>query len=140
MRKVWMFDPHGGGVRIPPSVQTAVRARLERHAAAHYAGKYARLEIRFRGVFCYMDAYREPQPPAAGLLRATGETAEEYMQRLRSIPTHLGRLRYFSNDRWSYSFYTYSNERYEPTVFPSTGWFGTPEDAFDIGAVYLQAD
>ncbi|PYO57360.1 MAG: hypothetical protein DMD83_09565 [Candidatus Rokuibacteriota bacterium] len=37
------------------------------------------------------------------------------------------------------AFYTYSNERYEPCTFPNGTFHGTPEEAFDVGAVYLQA-
>ena len=35
------------------------------------------------------------------------------------------------------AFYTYSHERYEPTFFADGTDHGTPEEAFDIGAVYL---
>jgi hypothetical protein len=59
------------------------------------------------------------------------------MERLRSTPTHLCRLRHFGPDRWSVAFFTYSNERYEPCFFQSGKPFGTPEEALDIGAVYL---
>jgi hypothetical protein len=138
MKSVWCCNPHAGGVKIPPARQDDVRRRLERHAAANYAGKYTRLEIRFRGALCYIDAFQEPQPPSPGLLAATGETAEQYLERRRAWPTHLGRLRHFNHDRWSYAFYTYSNERYEPAIFASGDWFGTPEEGFDIGAVYLR--
>ena len=34
-------------------------------------------------------------------------------------------------------FYAYSSEKYEPCVFASGDRFGTPEEAFEIGAVYL---
>ncbi|MEW6374555.1 MAG: hypothetical protein AB1502_02040 [Thermodesulfobacteriota bacterium] len=138
--KTWIFNPHTGGVKISPAKQLEVRQRIERHAASNYAGQYIRLGIRFRGALCYVDAFTEPLPPSPALLKATGETKEQYVERLRSFPTHLGRLRYFGGDRWSYAFYTYSNERYEPTVFHSGGWFGTPEEAFDIGASYLRPD
>ena len=138
--RVWTFNPHVGGVRIPPLVQQQVRARLERHAAKHYAGRYSRLEIRFRGALCFVDAYREPRRPELSLLRITGETEAQYSNRLRKTPVRLGRLRYFGADRWSYSFYTYSNERYEPATFPNGDWFGKPEEAFDIGASYLTGD
>jgi hypothetical protein len=48
------------------------------------------------------------------------ETREELLERLRSTPTKLCRLRYFGGeDRWGFAFYTYSNERYELSVFPS---------------------
>jgi hypothetical protein len=54
-------------------------------------------------------------------------------------PWHLFRLRYFGNqDRWSLAFYTYSHERYEACAFPDGSFEGTPEDAFDVGAVYLE--
>ena len=135
--KTWIFNPHAGGVKISRAKQSEIRRRIEDHAASSYAGRYIRLEIRFRGAFCYMDAFTEPQPPSPSMLKATGETKEQYLERLRSFPTHLGRLRYFGDDRWSYAFYTYSHERYEPTVFYSGDWFGTPEEAFDIGASYL---
>jgi hypothetical protein len=36
------------------------------------------------------------------------------------------------------AFYTYSHERYEPCAFADGSFHGTLEDAFDIGAVYLQ--
>jgi len=73
------------------------------------------------------------------MLSSLGETREHYLERLRSVPVHLCRLRYFRNeDAWSVAFYTYSHERYEPCVFHSGDDHGTPEEAFDVGAVYLQ--
>jgi hypothetical protein len=83
-----------------------------------------------------MDAFKEPHEPDKRLLRINHETREEYSDRMRSYPIHLGRIRYFGADKWSYAFYTYSNERYEPATFGGE-WFGTPEEAFDIGARYL---
>jgi hypothetical protein len=138
--KTWIFNPNMGRVKINPAKQSEARQRIERHTASNYSGQYIRLEIRFRGALCYVDAFTEPQPPGPFLLKATGETKEQYVGRLRSFPTHLGRLRYFGGDRWSYAFYTYSNERYEPTVFNSGDWFGTPEEALDIGVSYLRSD
>lgn len=91
-----------------------VRARITAYAAKAFAGKYDRIGVRFRGALCYVDAYREESPH----------------------PVHLVRLRYFgTDDRWSLAFYTYSHERYEPCVFADGTFHGTPEDAFDIGAV-----
>jgi hypothetical protein len=59
--KVWMQSPPGtGGVIIPPAVQTKTRERIEQYTADHYAGKYIRLDIRFRGKFCYIAAYTRP--------------------------------------------------------------------------------
>jgi len=44
---------------------------------------------------------------------------------------------YEATGRWSLSFYTYSHERYEPCSYPNGEEFGTVEQAFDVGAVYL---
>ena len=60
------------------------------------------------------------------------------MERGRTLPLHLCRLRYFGNENaWSMAFYTYSNEKYEPCVFNTGSLHGTPEEAFETGAIYL---
>lgn len=138
-RKVWMRSPHAGGTRISPSLQDETRRRILAHAEAHYAGRYERIEVRFRGALCYVDAYCEPDRPTKALLDIRGETEEQYYQRLRTTAIHLCRIRYFGGlDRWSVAFYTYSQERYEPTFFPTGAAYGTPEEAFDLAAIYLQ--
>ena len=133
----WVYDPQAGGVKIPPAVQERTRQRILKHAEKHYAGKYSRLDLRFRGQFCYIDAYKEPDVPPNSYL-PPGMTRAEYVERQRNTPIHLCRLRYFGKeDEWTLAFYTYSHEKYEPCVFSSGGWHGTPEEALDIGAVYL---
>lgn len=73
------------------------------------------------------------------MLRTLGETREQYLARLRNAPLHLCRLRYFGNeDAWSMAFYAYSSERYEPCTFHNGSFQGTPEEAFDVAAVYLE--
>ncbi len=134
--RVWVRDPHSGGVKIPESIKLATKARILAHAAKHYAGRYTRLDVRFKGALCYIDAYREPDATTT-TWKITGETKEQYLDRLRNTPIHLCRLRHFGSDRWSVAFYTYSHERYEPTFFGSGEATGTPEEGFDIGAVYL---
>jgi hypothetical protein len=62
-QRKWVSDPDSGGKKIPESKQQEVRTRIERFAADSYTGKYVRLEIRFRGQFCYIDAYVEPELP-----------------------------------------------------------------------------
>ncbi len=131
-------DPHSGGLPIPTSVKQTIVQRLQKHALLKYKGLYARIEVRFRGPLCYMDAYQEPRQPDDALLKITHESREEYFHRRRQTPVHLGRMRYFGNDKWSYAFYSYGNDRYEPSVFQDGDWFGTPEAALDIGAIYLQ--
>ena len=139
-RGSWVFDPDSGGVKITDPVKRHTEARIRQVAEAEFAGSYTRLDIRFRGVFCYVDAYTEPALPGPNWPPPDWpETREEYLERLRNTPTHLCRLRYFgADDRWSFGFYTYSNERYELSVFPNGEFFGTVEDAFRIAAgVYL---
>lgn len=136
MERVWTLNPHAGGIPISDIVKQQTQRRLLAHAEKHYAGRYARLDIRFKGALCYVDAFLEPDTRGSPW-DATGETREQFVERLRSAPTHLCRLRHFAPDRWSVAFFTYSHERYEPSFFPSGEEFGTPEEAFDVGAVYL---
>jgi hypothetical protein len=134
----WIRDPHSGGVKIPDAVRQRVTQRIQAYANEHYAGKFNRIEVRFRGALCYIDAYTEPDEPTPELLKLTGETREAYFERRRSFPLHFCRLRYFNNEEaWTVAFYTYSNERYEPTMFPNGTFYGTPEEAFQVGAMYL---
>jgi hypothetical protein len=135
-RKQGGFFPGSGGIRIPETEKRRTEARICGYAAQHFAGCYARLDIHFRGQFCYIDAYVEPEPPAPDWPPpGWPESREQYIERLRKTPVHLCRLRYFGHgDGWGFAFYTYSNECYELSIFPSGEFFGTPEDAFDTAA------
>src|SRR5918995_4211803 len=114
----WVYDPHSGGMKIPERVQQRTRQRILAYAEQHYAEKYPRLDVRFRGQFCYIDAYTEPHVPPDFPPPNWPESREEHLERLRNTPTHLCRLRYFGDeDRWSMAFYTYSHETYEPCFF-----------------------
>lgn len=136
--KMWVYDPQSGGVKIPQRIQPRIRQRILEHAEKHYAGKYNRIDVRFRGQFCYIDAYTEPDVSEDYDPELYGESREEHIERLRGTPTHLCRLRYFGgDDRWSMAFYTYSHMTYEPSFFNNGSWHGTPEEAFDTSAVYL---
>ena len=134
--KGWFFDPHSGGVKITPAKQELVKRRILAYAQEHYAGKFLRLEFRFRGALCYVDAFCESDEKSWSPAYSR-ETKEEFVERLRNTPTHLVRMRHFDTERWSAAFYTYSNERYEPCFLSSGNFTGTMEEAFDIGAVYL---
>jgi hypothetical protein len=116
--RTWVYDPHSGGVKIPTAVRERTEKRIQDYAAAHYAGTYTRLDVRFRGALCYIDAYTEPHEPSPDLLRITGESREQFLERLANTPVHLCRLRYFGDvEAWSMAFFSYSNEKYEPCVF-----------------------
>ncbi|MDD5323381.1 MAG: hypothetical protein PHD43_22770 [Methylococcales bacterium] len=136
---VWVYDPHSGGVKISAAVKQRAERRIRAYAEIKYAGKFTRLGIRFHGVFCYIDAYTEPVELPESLLLAVEETREQYLERRRNVLLHLCRLRYFGDEeRWSMAFYTYSNEKYEPSVFDNGSFHGTPEEAFETAEVYLQ--
>ena len=140
-RDIWVFDPGSGGVPIPKAVKVHTEQRLREYAAEHLAGRYTRLEIRFRGQFCYIDAYTEPEVPENWPppdYPDYPETREQMIERLRNTPTHLCRLRYFGGDaRWGFAFYTYSNDKYELSVFPTGEFLGKPEEALAASALYL---
>ena len=115
----WVYNPHVGGIKIPPDVRRRTEHRIRAYAEAHYTGKFKSLDVRFRGALCYIDAYLDDPS---------------------DVPLHLCRLRYFRReDEWSMAFYTYSHEKYEPSMFSNGTFHGTPEEAFEMAAIYLNA-
>ncbi|MBF0101348.1 MAG: hypothetical protein HQK77_10620 [Desulfobacterales bacterium] len=135
----WVYDPHSGGVKIPPAVQEKTRKRILDYAQKKYSGKFTKIDVRFRNQLCYFDAYTEPYVSPEFDPNILGESREDYVERLRNTPTHLGRIRYFGDEnRWSLAFYTYSHEKYEPSVFNNGTFHGTPEEAFETCSVYLE--
>lgn len=135
----WTFDPDSGGVRVPERVRQLTEQRIRAYAEQHFAGRYTRLDVRFRGQFCYIDAYTDPNLPPGWPPEGSSETREEMIERLTAMPTHLCRLRYFgADDRWVFGFYTYSGNRYELAMYPNGTFYGTPEEAFAVAAnMYL---
>jgi len=85
-----------------------------------------------------IDAYQEPEVSNDWPPEDWHETKEEYIERLRNTRIHLCRLRYFGDDRWGFAFYTYSNEKYELSMYHDGEFFGKPENAFLASAMYLQ--
>ena len=136
-KKIWVRDPDSGGVKIPDDVKARTKARICRCAEKHFKGMYSRIDVRFRGVFCYIDAYREP---GRQVYVPEGLSRNDVVERLRNTPTKLCRLRYFGKeDAWSMGFFKYSDEKYELCMCHSGDFWGTPEEAFEIAArVYLE--
>jgi hypothetical protein len=133
-----VFDPDSGGKKIPETVKRDIEQRIHAVANEQFRVRYTRLEIRFRGQFCYIDAYNEPRISENWLSPNWSETREEYLDRMRNTPVQICRLRYFGNDKWGFAFYTYSNEKYELSVYPNGQSIGSPEEAFLTSAkVYL---
>ncbi|MFN0106354.1 MAG: hypothetical protein ACKV2U_30210 [Bryobacteraceae bacterium] len=137
MRKIWVYDPHSGGTPIPPRVRDTTERRLLDYAKKHLAGKFARIGVRFRGAFCYIDGYEEYEDTKIVGSPPAGETRQDWLYRLRNTPLHLCRIRYFGNeDRWSFAFYTYSQEKYEPSFLLSGEFQGTPEEALETSTQF----
>lgn len=135
--RTWVYNPHTGGKGIPPAVKARTERRIVDYATKHYAGKFTRIEVRFRGALCYIDVCSEPNLPR-GIAPPTGETREQWIERLRNTPTHLCRIRYFGNeDRWSFAWYTYAQEKYEPSFLITGEDHGTPEEAFETSAHFF---
>ena len=135
--KVWVYDPHFGGKKIPPAVRVSTERRILDYANKNHAGKFTRIGVRFRGALCYIDAYTEPYL-AAGTFPPTGETRDQWLEKKRKIPTHLCRIRYFGDeDRWTFAWFNYSHEIYEPGFLISGKDHCTPEEAFETSAQFL---
>jgi hypothetical protein len=137
-RGQWVFDPDSGGKKILETIKRDIEKRIHAVANEQLSGRYKRLDIRFRGQFCYIDSYTEPQISENWPPPDWPETKEEYLERMRNTPVHLCRLRYFGDDQWGFAFYTYSNEKYELSVYPNGQFIGTPEEVFLTSAmIYL---
>lgn len=124
-RESQSFHPRRFHTRDP------LRARLERHVARSWRRRCRGLVVRFRGAFAHIDAIRATRFALAGV---------EQDARVDAEPTRLCRLEYLgSTNAWAVAFYKHSDEVYEPSIFPSGSFAGSPEEAFDCaGNVYLQ--
>jgi len=109
-----VYNARRGGKGVPDAVQARTKRRILDYANQHCAGKFTRIEVSFRGAFCYIDGYEEPE-----------------------VPTHLCRLRYHgTEDRWGFAFYTYAHAKYEPSFLMSGDHEGTPEEAFETSTLF----
>src|SRR5271157_2391143 len=89
--RMWVHNPHTGGKSIPPAVKARTERRILDYANKHFAGKFTRIDVRFRGVLCYIDAYTEPDMPRARVLPG-GATREQWIERLRNTPSDHRRI------------------------------------------------
>ncbi len=133
-------SPGSGDVKIPDVVKQRTEARIQAVAADEFPGRYLRLDIRFHGHFCYIDAYTDPEDEGPDWPPANWSgSREEYLERMRATPIHLCRLRYFEDEEaWEFAIFDSSSNKYEPTIYPSGEPLGTPEEAFRLSAgLYL---
>jgi hypothetical protein len=75
-----VYNPHSGGVKIPAAVKRRTEQRIRQYAEKQYSGKFTRLDIKFRGAMCYIDAYTEPAEPSDEMLKILRETREGFNQ------------------------------------------------------------
>jgi hypothetical protein len=107
-------NPPKGGITIPTKIQTDITAQADAYAATRPWFEEFQLQLRFKNKFCYLDAAKKNED---------------------AFP--LGRLCYFGPNKWSLAFFTYSNERYEPCIFPNGNWFGTLQESIAVCELYL---
>lgn len=105
---------------LTPEKQAQVEQRILAHAAKIIPGKADQIRVRFKesrqSDYCYIDAEEGPGQPL----------------------THLCRIGWRGNiESWDLAFYTYSNDRYQPCVYRTGEPLGTPEEALEVGMVYL---
>jgi hypothetical protein len=101
--------------RMPDSVKTTLKQRLETHRAARWP-QLARLDVRYRGEYAYVDAV----------------TADDEIW-------PLCRLRYTGiASRWGFAIHLASRDGYEDSFLPNGHPAGTPEEALDCSCgLYL---
>lgn len=107
------FSLPTGGIIIQPNLYASIRSQADAFAVSRPWYSEFKLQLRFKKQYCYLDA----------------EEKDDLFP--------LGRLCYFGPNKWCFAFYTYSNQRYEPCIFPSGEWFGTIEQAIEICEMYL---
>jgi len=112
----WVFDPHSKNDTVPSALREPVRRVILKAGDDLNLTPKNKLDVRFRGAFCYVDAF-EPNDPH---------------------PTHLFRLRYsVSTKKWTVALFAYSNESYVSCNFPSGDPLGQPEEAMPLALTYL---
>jgi hypothetical protein len=111
----WIHDSHSGGIKISPANQTMFLQKAEAFARTRPWFSHYKLKLRFKNQFCYLNGIKIGEKEA--------------------FP--LGRLRYFRENIWSFAFYTYSNERYQPCYFPDGELEGSLEEGVLACEIYL---
>ncbi len=76
---MWVYDPQSGGKKIPDALKPWVRQRILDHAEKYYAGKYNRIDVRFRGQFCYYESCVFNNGDWCGTLEEAFDTSAVYL-------------------------------------------------------------
>ncbi len=100
--------------RMPDSVKTTLARRLETHRAARWP-QLARLDLRYRGDYAYIDAVTDDDTFPLCRLRYTGTA-----------------------NRWGFAIHLASRDGYEDSFLPNGLPAGTPEETLDCACgLYL---
>lgn len=105
----WVYDPHTGGLKIPPSLYNSLRKEVAVFSYAQSWHGKIELKLRFKNQSFYIDVV---------------DQADESV-----FP--LCRLRYLNSEKWSLTIFTYSNERYSISYFKTGKWEGTITEALE---------
>ena len=100
-------DPHEGGSKIPSDQYDDIIKQVNAYSAKQSWSSYYKIQVRFRGQFCYID------------------TISENDNRIFAVC----RLRQKIEGRWSLANFTYSNDQYMPYIFSNGKHEGTIKDA-----------
>lgn len=124
----WADNPHTAGKSIPPSIRARTERRISRLRCQALLRKVHQDRcLRFHGALCYIDAYMEPDAPRESA-PPSGQTRGEWIEGLGTSETKTSGV-----SPW----YTYADEKYEPTFLLTDEDQGTPEDAFETAAFFL---
>ena len=107
--------PPKGGTKIPTDQKNCILEQAYAYSLTRPWSAEYQLFLRFNGKFCYLDG--------------------KHIKEKHSFP--LGRITYFDKNVWALAFFTYSNQRYEPSIYRSGKWFGNLEEAINICELYL---
>jgi hypothetical protein len=107
--KTWSYNPHTGGKKIQPALHGDIYEKVKEYSHKRPWYPKIKLQIRFKNQFCYIDTISE------------GDERIFPLCRLRNL-----------SEGWSLALFTYSNERYEPCIYPSGQWEGTIEEALRV--------
>ena len=118
---------------IPEYARQDLEDRLETHARTAWSKRCARVNVRFRGKYAYVEVF-DSDPWIM-----PGSTKEEQEQ-VRQTPVKMCRLGWTGDmESWELAFHKYSDGQYEPSIHFDGSGISSPEACFDCAAqVYLR--
>jgi len=72
----WVYNPHVGGIRIPPEVRRRTERRIHAYAEAHHGGQFNRLHLQSREIRTVNVQQRHVSGNARGGVRNGGDLSQ----------------------------------------------------------------